>query len=181
MSFLIFTGCEETLTAGDSEPGEFVGVWSSPDLNSKIGSAKPTKPCEGMDVSSEGVSMDLIEIKSDGQLLSAREITNTSQLFRVDGQVSAAGKVNPGSFAMEAYFGDSIELAKQNGMSVTPNIQLRLFSNGLQGKMLEMTIEAKFSKPGLEQKQKFPTRTFMQTSQNAQKEMLGKLKKCVDN
>lgn len=125
--------------------------------------------------------MDLIEIKNDGQLLSTREVVSSSQLFRVDGQVSSNGSMKLDTFAMEAYLGSSVELAKQNGMTLTPKIQLQVLNNSYLGKMIEMKIEATFSKPGVEQKQKFPTRLFLQTTKSAEKELLSQLKKCVED
>lgn len=177
ISFVAFVGCEESLN-GDAAPSEMVGTWSAPDLTSKIGSSKP---CDGLEVSPQGVSMDLIKIQPDGQLLSAREIIKSAEPYRLDGQLNSAGVMSLSNEAMVAYLGETMEMAKQNGMTVSPNIQLRILTNAIQGKMLEMTIEVTLTKLSLVQTQKFPTRYFLQTTSSGEQALLTKLTKCIED
>lgn len=177
---LFIASCEESLDDGDVAPSEMVGAWTSSELV-KASPRKLSKACENLDVSTDGVTMGLLKIESDGTVSSVREATNVSQPYRIDGRINQFGELTLYTEALEHYAGDAVKYAKENGMSMTSKVNLRVNKDIIKGAVLEMTIDISYTKGSAKYEQKLPTRYYFQTSDMGEKALLSKLQKCLED
>ncbi|MBY0383821.1 hypothetical protein K2X05_01570 [bacterium] len=177
---IFVSSCEESLTENNSAPPEMVGAWSSSELV-KASTRKLSKACENLDVSTDGVTMGLLKVESNGRVSSVREATNPNQPYRIDGRINAFGELTLYTEALEHYAGDAVKYAKEQGMSITSKVNLRVNKDIIKGAVLEMTIDISYTKNSLKYDQKLPTRYFFQTSEMGEKALLSKLQKCLED
>ena len=177
---LLISSCEQSLDKNDEAPSEMVGAWSSSELVKSSG-RKLSKACENLEVSTEGVTMGLLKVESNGRVSSVREASNSIQPYRIDGRINQFGEFTLYTKALEYYAGDAVKYAKEQGMSIATKVNLRVNKDIIKGAVLEMTIDVTYTKGSATFEQKLPTRYYFQTSEMGEKALLTKLQKCLED